>query len=529
MTTSSRVGSELLSGVALLPWADAAQRRCVIPKPNDTDRERWARLRFSIVGPLLAAPPDHGDLSAQIEELAKKAYRHPSTRETIRFGASTIERWYYLVQNHPQDPFSALARKVPAHAGKNPSVSVAVEQALRSQYRAHVRWTYQLHFDNLVALAEKTPDLLPLPSYTTVARFMKGRGLIKLKRRRKKKGDNPRDDNEFVAREVRSFEVTHVHGLWHADFHTGSRRVLMPSGDWATTYLLGFLDDRSRLCCHLQWYLAETAEVFCHGLSQAILKRGLPRALLTDNGSAMTAAETTEGLARLGIIAYTTLPYTPEQNGKQECFWGQVEGRLMPMLERHKDLTLSLLNEATQAWVELEYHQRIHRELGETPLALALSKPSVGRDRPDAERLRHSFVTEERRTQRRSDGTITVMGVRFEIPVRYLSLLRPTIRFARWDLSTVDLVDPRSGTILCALMPLDKEGNADRKRRCLTPEKHEETVTAEPESSIAPHLSKLMEDYAATGLPPAYLPHRQKNKDDPNQPQDPQQPQQEPS
>ena len=24
--------------------------------------------------------------------------------------------------------------------------------------------------------------------------------------------------------------------------------------------LLGILDDRSRLCCHLQWYLAETAE-----------------------------------------------------------------------------------------------------------------------------------------------------------------------------------------------------------------------------------------------------------------------------
>jgi len=30
------------------------------------------------------------------------------------------------------------------------------------------------------------------------------------------------------------------------------------------------------------------------------------------------AAESTEGLARLSIVHHTTLPYTPEQNGKQE-------------------------------------------------------------------------------------------------------------------------------------------------------------------------------------------------------------------
>jgi putative transposase len=41
--------------------------------------------------------------------------------------------------------------------------------------------------------------------------------------------------------------------------------------------LFGVLDDRSRLACHLQWYLSESAENIAHGLSQAFLKRGLPR------------------------------------------------------------------------------------------------------------------------------------------------------------------------------------------------------------------------------------------------------------
>ena len=83
--------------------------------------------------------------------------------------------------------------------------------------------------------------------------------------------------------------------LWHLDFHHGGRRVLTRAGTWAKPMLLGVIDDRSRLVCHLQWYLDETAESLVHGLSQAFMKRGLPRVLMTDNGAAMLAEETVNG------------------------------------------------------------------------------------------------------------------------------------------------------------------------------------------------------------------------------------------
>ncbi|MBK6462445.1 MAG: transposase family protein [Myxococcales bacterium] len=95
------------------------------------------------------------------------------------------------------------------------------------------------------------------------------------------------------------------------------RAIALADGSLKRPQLLAFMDDASRLICHAQWYLDQTSEAWAHGLSQAMLKRGLPRALLTDNGSAMMAAESTEGLARLDR-APQTLPYTPEQNGKQE-------------------------------------------------------------------------------------------------------------------------------------------------------------------------------------------------------------------
>jgi hypothetical protein len=312
-------------------------------------------------------------------------------------------------------------------------------------------------------------------------------------------------ERRLEEREVRSYEAAYVHGLWHLDFHPGSKKVVTAAGDWATPQLLGVLDDRSRLACHVQWYLRdENAEDLVHGLSQAIQKRGLARALMTDNGPAETAAEVVQGLLRLGVVHETTLAHSPYQNGKQECFWSQVEGRLLAMLEHCPDVTLAMLNEATQAWVELEYNRRVHSETGETPLARFLAGPDVGRPSPASATLRLAFMTEEHRTQRKSDGTVSIDGVRFELPSRYRHLDRVAVRWARWDLGHVYLIDERTGAVLCRLFPLDRTANADGRRRALEP--IGPPATPPPAPGIAPLLEKLLADYRATGLPPAYLP-----------------------
>jgi hypothetical protein len=267
--------------------------------------------------------------------------------------------------------------------------------------------------------------------------------------------------------------------------------------------LLGILDDCSRLGCHLQWYLREGAEELCHGLSQALLKRALPRALMSDHGGAMVAAETTQGLTRLGILHEMTLPYSPYQNGKQEKFWAQIEGRLLPMLEGVADLTLRQLNEATQAWVELEYNRKGHAELGQSPLVVYQTTKDVGRPAPSAEALALAFTAQLRRTQRRSDGTLTLGAVRFEVPSRYGHLETLHVRAAAWDLGSVHLIDPVTGVVLCRLYPLDKHRNADARRAA---RQAPVDPTPVPPSGPAPLLAKLIAQYAATGLPPAYLP-----------------------
>jgi hypothetical protein len=44
-----------------------------MPTPVEVpQRERWARVRFAIIGPVLAAPPPDGELQAALAALAAK-------------------------------------------------------------------------------------------------------------------------------------------------------------------------------------------------------------------------------------------------------------------------------------------------------------------------------------------------------------------------------------------------------------------------------------------------------------------------
>lgn len=485
--------------------------------PIQSTSTLWARFRFSVVGSLLSAPPARGELKAAIESLAAKTWTHPVSGRDARFAAKTIESWLYRARHEQDDPVGVLRRAVRKDCGKV-SLPPGLAECLARQYHDYPHWTYQLHYDNLQALVKSDEKLGPLQSYSTLRRYMVSQGLVRKPRL------NPKGrPGELLAaqrrerREIRSYEAEYVGSLWHLDFHHGSRKVVTPRGQWERPLALGILDDHARLCCHLQWYLSETAEDLVHGLSQAIQKRGLPRALMTDNGSAMVAEEFTEGLLRLGILHEKTLPYSAYQNGKQECFWAHLEGRLMEMLGHVPELTLDFLNQATQAWVEIEYNRASHREIGCSPVTRLARAPDVLRQSPSSDALRAAFRTDVKRRQRQSDGTISLDGVRFEIPARYRHFRDVVVRYPRWDLGQVDLVDPREGTVLARLFPLDRTANADGRRAIIDPRPEEISAadSSPPPTELPPLLKQILAEYSATGLPPAYLPKNPShNKDE---------------
>jgi putative transposase len=89
-------------------------------------------LRFSIIGPLLAAPPEPRQLNGAFAALAAKTWRHPITGLDVRFGASTLQRWYYTARR-AADPVAALKDRLRANEGCFPSLSAVAIAALTMQ------------------------------------------------------------------------------------------------------------------------------------------------------------------------------------------------------------------------------------------------------------------------------------------------------------------------------------------------------------------------------------------------------------
>ena len=466
----------------------------------------WAQFRFSVVGVLIARPPAKGELQQKLKELANQCYMHPVTGAFTTFHFSTIESWYYKAKNS-QDPIIALGRKIRSDIGQSLSITSNMLILLGKQYSTYPSWSYQLHTDNLAATIEKQENFEAAPpSYSTIRRCMKKKGWVKKASKKKNQTQGQKAALErFENFEIRSFEASYCNQLWHLDFHECSRRVADSNGEWHTPKALCILDDYSRLCCHIQWYLHETAEVLIHALIQAFFKRGLPRALMTDNGAAMIAHETRNGLTRLSITHETTLPYSPYQNGKQESFWGNLEGRLLAMVQQVEPLTLAYLNNATQAWVEMEYNKKKHNEIEMSPIKRFSEGKDVSRPAPDEEQVKRAFTIRESRKQRQSDGTISIQGIRFEIPSRFNHIKQLHVCFASWDKSIAWLVDDRTGNYLAAIFPQDKTKNASGKRRLRSiPE--EIKLPADTSNETEPALlRKLMAEYAETGMPAALI------------------------
>jgi len=479
----------------------------VTPSNSRQHRQRWALLRLEVIGHLLASPPEDGALQAALKALAQSTWRHPLSGADVHFGFSTIERWYLRARRQP-DPVARLTAQGRTDAGAQRAISAEVAAAIRAQYARSPEWTVQLHYDNLKvdSVAEA------VPSYPTVRRFFAAHGLHRVvpDRNQPLGALKPSGPNE-----IRSYEATHVGSMFHLDGHVCSIRVLLRSGQWIHPLGIGVIDDHSRLIAHLQWYASsENTECLVHCFSQAVQRRGLPRLLHNDNGSAMIAGEFAQGLDRLGIDYRRIQPGKAWQNGKQETLWQRVEERLIAMLKREPDLSLEQLNLATYAWTEFEYQTSVHRELnGATPLERFTSAASVLRASPGSEDLRRAFRIEITRRQRLSDGTISIDGRRFEVPQAFAHRRQLHLRYARWDRSQADVVDARDGTVLATIHPLDKARHADGRRRARVT--IDPAVALPPQAAAdgqpAPLLRQLLAQFAATGLPAAMIHHEEPN------------------
>ncbi len=413
-----------------------------------------ALFRLSVLGPLASRERlEHGELKRLIRHLSIQVYSSPSG-QPIRIAEKTIEHWYYLWQ---QGGIEMLVPKIRSDHGQT-KLSCALQQAILQVKRDNPKRSLNtlirlLEMQGLVAKGEL--------SRSSVHRLLQRHGLSK----------PSGDARESVER--RRFVAECAGDLWQGDVMHGPK--IPVNGRLRKVFLVSLMEgllkatvcdwtDASRLITHSAFCLGETALDIEGVLKQAILKRGLPKKLLIDNGAAYRSQSLQGICARLEIRLIYCQPYQPEGKGKLEKWHRTVRDQFLSELDLSRIRDLEDLNARLWAWLDQIYHVNPHSSLdGLTPLERY--RKDLLRIRPLGTFATHLDELFYHRYPRkaRKDGTITFHANIYEVPFELVG--RSVVLVVDPHANRALTVESEDGQTLGAVTPLDAQANTSRKRR----------------------------------------------------------------
>jgi len=364
------------------------------------DASNLALWRYSVIAPLL-----HQGNGASLRDLARTV-AHDVLRgmngDPATVSADTVLRWYraYRLEGLP-----GLEDEPRRDRGRSRALDDAQQEAILGLLEEHPDWTTKL-------LHREAERKLKRPlSIKAVYRFMKGR----------RAAPAP----EAHPRREPGLPQT----LWLADTMHGPC-IVDDKHRKRKTYLLALMDDASRALMAVRFATRDDISAFLPVLREAVLARGLPSRLLTDNGANYRSRVLRTACATLGIHLVHAAPYSPTSKARLERWFRTVRMRFLPTLP-----AILSFEELGAAWARYlaEYHAEPHTALTDlegkptSPLSYYLTHLPPDVRYVEAMALEDLFLVEESRKVN-PDGTIRVGDRLWEIEAR-LSGSRVLVRF----------------------------------------------------------------------------------------------------
>jgi putative transposase len=331
----------------------------------------------------------------------------------------TLEDWWYAYQ---KGGFAALQAKPRSDRGQSRALTAGQSTWLVEQITQHPTTPVK------VLYAHWRQHGQALPSLSSIYRQLRRQGLDRRALRAGRLETGP----------TKAFEAPHVNDLWMVDFSPGPT-LRSPAGQAITTQLCVLVDDCSRLIPYAAYYLKADTEAFHHALQEAVLRRGLPRKLYTDNGQPFINGHTRLVCAQLGIRLLHCKPYHSWSKGKVErlIFTIQQGFESTLRLDGQAVHTVTELNRKLSEWIQTLYHQRPHGSTGISPEARYQQAAASLRHLPAGTEIEPLFYLRLERTVRK-DGTVRLEGQLYEVPLS-LRALKVELRLDPWRRQRIEV------------------------------------------------------------------------------------------
>ena len=355
-----------------------------------------------------------------LAEALREASVRPWPDENGRFyAARTIEDWWYSYQ---KGGFKNLERK----PREDRDQSRVIEGSLGEWIIGQVCQYPQIPLSVLYAHWQQAGK--PLPSLRSIYRYLQRHGYD---RRRIRSG-------RLESAPTKAFESAHVNELWMVDFSPGPH--IREEGRALQPHLCVLIDDCSRLIPYAAYYLRANTEAFHDALKQALLRRGVPRKLYTDQGRPFVNQHTRIVCANLGIRLLHARPYHSWSKGKVERVIQTIQKGFESALriEGQQVDCLDALNKKLSHWIQTIYHQRVHSSTQSSPeMRYQQQLCSIRKLEFEGQELEALFFTRIKRTVRK-DGTVRIDRRLYEVDLS-LRTLRVELRFNPFGMDRIEV------------------------------------------------------------------------------------------
>jgi transposase InsO family protein len=403
---------------------------------TDNDREQIALFRFRLISPVL-----NGQVKNQTEYLAKvAAKKHDVPYYGIReYAPKTLYGW---LRKYRREGFDGLKPKKRSDSGKSRKITLELKEILLEERKSHPERSISLLYDQLIAQDKLLPSQL---SYSTVYRFFKRKNLL---------NNSPRREENR-----KRFAYDTVNALWQGDTMVGP--YLKIDSKKVKTFLFAFIDDCSRIIPYAKFLTSEKFSSVSKVLSEAFLRRGIPRLVYVDNGKVYSSDRLHFACASLGITLIHTKPYDAASKGKIERFFLTVRKRFIPLLTENDLSSLDTLNQKFFTWLEEDYHRKTHSSIDMTPLDKYMSQISGVKTINDPDKIKMLFLKRQKRKVKH-DATISVNSQLYEVSPTLIGK-KIGVRFDPETYEEVFIYD--NDTCLGTAKPVIMADNAKAKRK----------------------------------------------------------------
>ena len=362
---------------------------------DDKTRNAVALKKFSIIGPVL-----NGQVKNNTEYFKQVA---SSPIEMPYYGArsysyKTLESW---LCDYNKRGLDGLIRGCRSDKGKSRKISTEIGEEILNRRKSNPNVPVSVLYEQMVSEGIIDPGNISRP---TVYRYIEDLSLA---------GELKDDDKKETLR----FSHEHVGDLWQGDVMYGPYITIGKKKVQA--YLHMFIDDASRYPVYSQFYLSQNFETLRHCFKEAVLRRGIPRLVYTDNGKIYRSQQFEYICASLGCTLLHSQPFVPQGRGKVERIFGTVRMRFLSNLDPDSLKDIDDLNQRYFKWLEDDYKRKSHKGLnGLTPHDVFMSQISKINLVTDVDRINENFLLRITR-KIQPDATIQIQNILYETDSRF--------------------------------------------------------------------------------------------------------------